>query len=58
MYNPFAAEKEAPVKLALELWPGRLKARATLTQDGKERDIEVSMPVAAAIISFVKPYLK
>jgi hypothetical protein len=59
MFNPFAhAETEAPVKLAVELWPSRLKARATLTKDGKTRDVEISAPIAAGLIAFLKPYLK
>jgi hypothetical protein len=51
-------EKEAPVKLSIELWPAKLKARATLTRDGKDRDVEISAPIAAVLLQFLKPYLK
>lgn len=57
--NPFRkTETEAPLKLSIELWPSRLKARATLTKDGRERDVEVSAPIAAVLLQFLKPYLK
>lgn len=59
MFNPFqAVESEAPIKLSIELWPSRLKARAKLTRDGKDQDVEVSAPIAAILIQFLKPYLK
>jgi hypothetical protein len=52
-------EKEAPVKLSIELWPAKLKARATLAREGHpDRDVEVSSPIAAVLIQFLKPYLK
>ncbi len=51
-------ETPAPLKLTVELWPARLKARATLTKDGKDRDVEVSSPIVAVLLGFLKPYLK
>lgn len=57
--NPFRrVETAAPVKLTVELWPSRLKARATLEKDGKARDVEVSAPIVALLLNFLKPYLK
>ncbi len=57
MFN-LKRETEAPLKLAIELWPSRLKARATLTKDGRDRDVEVSSPIVAVLVQFLKPYLK
>lgn len=58
MFGLHKTEKEAPIKLAVELWPDRFKARATLTQNGKDRDVEVSAPIAAVLLQFLKPYLQ
>lgn len=58
IFGGLKKESEAPVKLEVELWPARLKARATLTRNGTSRDVEVSAPIAAILLNFLKPYLK
>lgn len=50
-------ETDAPIQLRAELWPRRMKARLTLTQDGREQDLELSAPVVAALLAFLRPYL-
>lgn len=57
--NPFRrTETPATVKLSIELWPEKLKARATLTKDGQTRDVTIATPIVAVLLNFLKPYLK
>jgi len=58
MKNPFAAKPSAPdsapLQVKLELWPAAFRGRATVTKDGKYRDIEISATYMPAIVNFLK----
>jgi len=44
----------APMGLNIEIWPDKMRARATLTQHGKSRDIEISIPIIRMILMALK----
>jgi len=45
---------EAPLKIMLEAWPLQARARASLTENGKTRDIEISSLVLSMILGAVR----
>lgn len=46
----------APLTVTLELWPDELRGRASLTENGKTRDVEVATPVLRMILGAVNAY--
>jgi hypothetical protein len=45
--------KEAPIVVKLELWPDELKAKGTLTDRGRTRDLEIASPVLLLILNWL-----
>jgi hypothetical protein len=44
----------APWKLEVEIWPDMPQAKATLTQNGKSRDITISAPILSLVLGWLR----
>lgn len=52
--DPKQAGEAAPLRVVVEAWPAQARARASLTENGKTRDVEVSSLVLSMILAAVR----
>lgn len=53
-YDHIRPMSEAPIRLQVEVWPALLKAKATLTENGKDRDVTISASIVAFLLNWLK----
>lgn len=47
-------EAPAPLKVELELWPEQFRGRATVTRQGKRRDVEITAPYMKLALNLLR----